>query len=118
MARPRKAVIAETIQRVNAEWIYRIHFCGRVTSKPELMKPAPGLNAKNASSHGSAEVLSQADIQTEGSALQKQTHRPGSAEFTRPTGKTNSPSVTFSLNGSHLSLAKLHVTHSMDESKF
>jgi hypothetical protein len=35
-----------------------------------------------------------------------------------PIKKTDSQSVSFSLNGTHLGPAKLHATHSKDEKRF
>jgi hypothetical protein len=49
------------------------------------------------------------------SALQKRTHRPGPAKSSFVDRKTDSQSVGFSLNGTPLRIATLHVTHSKDE---
>src|SRR5580704_17407861 len=47
--------------------------------------------------------------------MHKRRQRPGSAKFFLCHSKTDSPSVGFSLNGTRLRIATLHVSHSKDE---
>jgi len=48
----------------------------------------------------------------------RRTHRPGPAKFSPFADRKNdSQSVGFSLNGTHLGLAKLHVTHSKSRNR-